>query len=206
MWEILASGGWLMLPILGCSVAALAIIIERAWSLRENRLFPEEIRNTASQIVLNPHLTEDQILRLKGHSALGQVLAAGLEHREALDTDIAGELEHAGRGAVLEMERHLNLLGIISAITPLLGLLGTVIGMIKVFSVIVAAGVGNPEILAGGISEALVTTAAGLVVAIPSLFCYRVFQRKVDVLTARLQEEAKHILHMISNRKTAEAH
>lgn len=205
MFEILASGGWLMLPIIGCSIVALAIIIERTWSLRESRLFPEEIRSTASQIANHPRLTDDQIERLKSHSALGQLLAAGLQRREQDAVEIADELEHAGRGAVLEMERHLNLLGIISAITPLLGLLGTVIGMIKVFSVIVAAGVGNPETLAGGISEALVTTAAGLIVAIPSLFCYRLFQRKVDVLTARLQEEAKHFLHIISGRQSTAA-
>ena len=138
---------------------------------------------------------------LRDSSPLGRILAAGLVNMQH-DREIMKEaIEETGRQVVLELERFLNTLGTIASITPLLGLLGTVIGMIKVFSAITAQGVGNPAVLAGGISEALITTAAGLSVAIPSLMFYRYFRGKVDMLVIRMEEESLKLVEVIHGER-----
>jgi biopolymer transport protein ExbB len=123
-------------------------------------------------------------------SPLGQVLAAGLASRNAPREVMKEAIEDAGRHVVHDLERYLNPLGTIAAITPLLGLLGTVSGMIRAFTAITAQGVGNPTVLAGGIAEALITTAAGLTVAIPSLIAYRFLRGRVDGLVVMIEKEA----------------
>jgi len=135
-------------------------------------------------------LNDEHLKELQSSSPLGSVLAAGIancsQNREVMKESI----EDTGRHVVHELERYLNTLGTIAAITPLLGLLGTVIGMIKVFATITTQGVGNPGALAGGISQALITTAAGLSVAIPTLMFYRYFRGKVRMLVLRMEQEA----------------
>ena len=190
MLELVKSGGWLMAPIILCSIAAMAIIIERLWSLQRERVVPEDLVARAWRWIMTEELTDERIQALREGSPLGQVLAAGLDSRD-LDRELMKEsVEEVGRHVVHELERYLNALGTIAAITPLLGLLGTVIGMIKVFAVITAQGVGEPRLLAGGISEALITTAAGLTVAIPSLLFYRVLRGRVDALVVTMEKEA----------------
>lgn len=190
MLELVKSGGWLMAPIILCSIAAMAIIIERLWSLQRERVVPEDLVARAWRWVMTEELTDERIQALREGSPLGRVLAAGLDSRD-LDRELMKEsVEEVGRHVVHELERYLNALGTIAAITPLLGLLGTVIGMIKVFAVITAQGVGEPRLLAGGISEALITTAAGLTVAIPSLLFHRVLRGRVDALVVTMEKEA----------------
>ena len=190
MLELVKSGGWLMVPIILCSVAAMAIIVERLWSLQRERVVPQDLVSRAWEWARTGELTEERIQALRDGSPLGRILAAGLAGRH-LDRELMKEyIEEIGRHVAHELERHLNALGTIAAIAPLLGLLGTVIGMIKVFAVITAQGVGEPRILAGGISEALVTTAAGLTVAIPSLLFHRVLRRRVDELVVTMEQEA----------------
>jgi biopolymer transport protein ExbB len=188
--EIIQSGGWLMWPILACSVAALAIIIERLWALRRKRVLPtgliEQIRTwEASGRVVNQDLES-----LATGSPLGKVVAAGLLNQGKGRELVRESIEETGRHVVHELERYLNSLGTIASITPLLGLLGTVVGMIRVFNKITLQGVGDPSVLSGGISEALITTAAGLTVAIPSLMFYRYFRGRVDEFVVGMEQEA----------------
>ena len=190
MLQLVKSGGWLMVPIILCSVAAMAIIVERLWSLQRERVVPEDLVARVWEWVRTGELTEERIQALREGSPLGRILAAGLAGRH-LDRQLMKEyIEEIGRHVAHELERYLNALGTIAAIAPLLGLLGTVIGMIKVFAVITAQGVGEPRVLAGGISEALVTTAAGLTVAIPSLLFHRILRRRVDELVVTMEQEA----------------
>ena len=190
MLELVKAGGWLMVPILLCSVVAMAIIAERFWTLQTRRIAPSNLVVQVWQWAKTGHLSEERIRNLRRGSPLGRVLAAGLANRDR-DRDIMKEsIEDVGRHVVHELERYLNALGTIASIAPLLGLLGTVIGMIKVFAVITTQGIGDPGVLAGGISEALITTAAGLSVAIPSLLFYRYFRGRVDELVVTMEQEA----------------
>ena len=197
MLEIIKAGGWLMLPILACSVVASGIIMERLWSLRRPRVAPKHLVSQIWQWQCCNQLSETHIEHVRETSPLGRVLAAGLLNRNHSREVMRESIEDVGRHVTLELERFLNTLGTIAAITPLLGLLGTVIGMIKVFTVITAQGVGNPAVLAGGISEALVTTAAGLAVAIPSLMFYRYFRGKVASLVVDMEEQAIKLVEVI---------
>ncbi|HEY5622147.1 MAG TPA: MotA/TolQ/ExbB proton channel family protein, partial [Gammaproteobacteria bacterium] len=157
------------------------------------------------QWVKSNQLDRQHIQSLHQSSPLGQVLAAGLSSRD-LGRDLAKEsIEDTGRHVVHELERYLNPLGTIAAISPLLGLLGTVIGMVKVFAAITVHGVGNPAVLAGGISEALITTAAGLTVAIPSLIGYRYLRGRVDGLVVRMEKEAMKFLEALVQHQSSEA-
>ena len=149
----------------------------------------------------NDELTEQNIQELANSSPLGKVLAAGLVNRHHPREIMKESIEDTGRQVVVELERYLNTLGTIASITPLLGLLGTVIGMIKVFAAITAHGVGNPSVLAGGISEALITTATGLSVAIPSLIFYRFFRGKVDELVLKMEEEALKVVDVMHGER-----
>ena len=199
MLELVKSGGWLMAPIILCSIAAMAIIVERLWSLQRERVVPEDLVAHAWQWATTGELTEERIQALREGSPLGRILAAGLASRD-LDREFMKEsIEEVGRHVAHELERYLSALGTIAAITPLLGLLGTVIGMIKVFAVITAQGVGEPRMLAGGISEALITTAAGLTVAIPSLLFHRVLRGRVDELVVTMEQKALELMGALQN-------
>jgi biopolymer transport protein ExbB len=206
VFEMVQAGGWLMLPIMLCSVIALAIVGERFWSLQSKRINPATLVNQVWQWYKSDNLTDHNIEALASSSPLGRVLAAGLVNRHHPREIMKESIEDTGRQVVVELERYLNTLGTIASITPLLGLLGTVIGMIKVFAAITAHGVGNPSVLAGGISEALITTAAGLSVAIPSLIFYRYFRGKVDELVIKMEEESLKIVDVMhGDRETGKA-
>lgn len=205
MFEMVQAGGWLMLPILLCSVIALAIVGERFWSLQQKRINPATLVSQVWQWYQSDNLTDQNIEALAKTSPLGRVLAAGLVNRHHPREIMKESIEDTGRQVVVELERYLNTLGTIASITPLLGLLGTVIGMIKVFAAITTHGVGDPSVLAGGISVALITTAAGLSVAIPSLIFYRYFRGKVDELVIKMEEEALKIVDVMhGDRETGQ--
>ncbi len=197
MFELIKNGGWMMLPIIMCSIAAMAIVGERFWSLRRRRILPVDLVPKIWQLHRENKIDAVTLRRIKVSSPLGAVLSAGLANsrhgREMMKTSI----EEAGRQEVHALEKYLNSLGTIASITPLLGLLGTVIGMIKVFTAIMVNGISDPGILAGGISEALITTAAGLTVAIPSLIFHRYFERLVDEYVVRMEEEALHLIDVM---------
>lgn len=197
MFEIIRAGGWLMFPILACSVVALAIIAERFWALRRKRVVPGGLVAQVKTWARQHQLDDAHIKAIGSNSPLGRVLAAGLVNRGHPREMMKESIEDVGRHVVLDLERFLNTLGTIAVITPLLGLLGTVIGMIKVFNAITVHGVGNAGILAGGISEALITTAAGLSVAIPTLIFVRFFHGRIDELVVTMEQEALKMVEVL---------
>ena len=202
MFELGKAGGWLMLPIIACSVVALAIVIERFWSLQPKRVLPPDLLPQIWKWSRENKLNEDRVREVQISSPLGRVLAAGLQNRTR-DRDIMRDsIEEVGRHVAHELERFLNTLGTIAAISPLLGLLGTVVGMIEVFATITNVGVGDPAELAGGISQALITTAAGLVVAIPSLMFARYFRGQVDTLVVGMEQEAIKLVEVMNHSRT----
>lgn len=190
MFELVKSGGWLMLPIILCSIISISIIAERFWSLRREKVLPEHLVANVWNAVKKDSLSRAEIEAIGKESALGRILSAGLLSRNESRERIKERIEERGREVVHDMERFLNTLGTIASISPLLGLLGTVIGMISVFAAITQHGVGDPSALAGGISQAMITTAAGLTVAIISLVFYRYFRRKVDGIVVIMEREA----------------
>lgn len=179
-----------MVPIILCSVIAAAICVERFWTLRSNQIAPKNLLTQVWNWIRNNEFDNQRLRELRVGSPLGQILAAGISSSTMGRDGMKESIEEVAGHVVHELERYLNTLGTVAAITPLLGLLGTVIGMIKVFTAIRLEGAGNAAVLAGGISEALITTAAGLTVAIPSLFFFRFFQRRVDELVVNMEQEA----------------
>lgn len=204
MLEIILAGGWLMVPILLCSTLAVAIVIERFWSLRRSRVIPDGVSEMVEGWASREELDLRHLNQLRSGSALGRVLAAALSNRNRPRDLIKEAVEDTGRHVVHELERFLNTLGTIAGIAPLLGLLGTVIGMIKVFSAIMIHGVGNANELAGGISEALITTAAGLTVAIPAYFFYRYFRGVVAEFVISMEQRAISLIEAIERGNLAQ--
>ena len=192
-----------MLPIIACSVVSLAIILERSLALRRKVVLPEGLVLDVDRALKQGRIDPDRIALLRRGSSLGQVLAAGLASADYAPERISEALEEAGRHVAHDFERYLNALGTIAATTPLLGLLGTVIGMIKVFAAITSLGVGDPQILAGGIYEALITTAAGLSVGIPSLMFHRYFRGRINELLIEIEQHALRLLEVLRVRQGA---
>ena len=198
MFELVQAGGWLMFPIMLCSIIAAAICIERLWTLRQEQIVQKNLLAQVWDCIRTNVLDSRKLLELKAGSPLGQILAAGISNHRRGREQMKESIEEVANQVVHELERYLNALGTVAAITPLLGLLGTVIGMIKVFAAIRLEGAGNAAVLAGGISEELITTAAGLTVAIPSLFFYRFFQRRVDELVITMEQEALKLVEVLN--------
>ena len=201
MLELIKSGGFLIWPLLLCSIISLAIIAERFWSLQTKRIISTNLVIKVWEWNKKGVLDARHIEELRKDSPLGKVLAAGLVNRKH-DREVMKEsIEEVGHHVAHDLERFLNTLGTIASISPLLGLLGTVVGMIKVFAVITAQGVGDPSVLAEGISEALITTAVGLTVAIPSLMFYRYFRGRVDELVVTMEQEALKMVEVMHGER-----
>ena len=201
MFEFVRAGGWMMLPILICSVVAMAIVLERFWSLQTRRVTPENLAIQVWQWARSGVLDDKRVAALRKESPLGRVLAAGLVNREYEREVMKESIEEVGRHVIYELGRYLNTLGTIAAISPLLGLLGTVIGMIKVFAAITNEGIGDATVLAGGISEALLTTAAGLSVAIPTLMFHRFFRSRVEGYVVTMEQEALKLVEVLDGSR-----
>lgn len=190
MFELVKTGGWVMWPIILCSIAAMAIIGERLWSLQRKYVTPASLMPQVREWLSSNELDSARIELLRNSSPLGKILAAGLLNRNHSREVIKEAIEDAGRHTVPDLEKFLNTLGTIAAITPFLGLFGTVIGMIDMFAGISTQGIGDPAVVAGGIAKALVTTAAGIAVAIPSVMFYRFFRGRVNELLVDMEQEA----------------
>lgn len=194
MLELIQAGGWLMLPIILCSIIATAISIERAWMLRKSRVTPNDLLPDVWNKIKHGKIDPSLIKELRTNSPLGHILAAGLTQAKTGPENMRRGIQETASVVIHDLERYLNTLGTIAAIAPLLGLLGTVVGMIKVFSQIMLHGAGNAALLAGGISEALITTASGLTVAIPTLVMHRYFQRRIDSSVVILEQESNRLI------------
>ncbi len=190
MFDIITAGGWLMVPIIFCSILVIAIGGERYWTLNPKKIAPRHLLAQVWSWIKNNQLDASKLRELKQSSPLGRILAAGLSNSRHGRDVMKDSIQEAASQVIHDMERYLTILSTIANIAPLLGLLGTVIGMIKVFTAIMLEGTGNAGVLAGGISEALITTAAGLTVAIPAMILHRFFQRRVDTIVVTMEEEA----------------
>ncbi|NRA41813.1 MAG: MotA/TolQ/ExbB proton channel family protein [Pseudomonadales bacterium] len=189
MYEFVVAGGWMMVPILLCSIAAMAICVERIWSLSPSKIAPPHLIAQVWRWIKEDEFDVERMRKLKMSSPLGYILASGLTNSSERDT-MKESIEEAASHVIHDLERYLSPLGTIASITPLLGLLGTTVGMIKVFSEIMIKGTGDAQVLAGGISEALITTAAGLAIAIPALMMHRYFQRRIDSIVVQLEQQS----------------
>src|ERR1700743_482546 len=190
MWEIVQAGGPLMWPIILCSIVAAAIVLERLWTLQDRRVLPPDLTSKVWKLVESHQINDKIVAALEQNSPLGKLLAAGLANRDRPREILMERLEDTGRHVVYELERYLNTLGTIAGIAPLLGLLGTVTGIIRSFNAIQAGGMGDPRALSGGIAEALIATVAGLCVAIPSLIAYRYLRGRVERIVVEMEKQA----------------
>ncbi|MES2562673.1 MAG: MotA/TolQ/ExbB proton channel family protein [Pseudomonadota bacterium] len=202
MFSIIQAAGWPIWPLVLCSVIALAIIGERAWSLRRGVVMRHDLLEQVLQEYRQNGVSASMITRLAADSPLGQVFAAGLRNANNSSAVMKEAIEESGRAVAIELERFLTTLGTIAAIGPLLGLFGTVIGMIEIFGSQTPQG-GNPLVLAHGISIALYNTALGLVVAVPSMVFYRYFRAKVDALLVDMELQAIKLVEIIHGERNA---
>ncbi|UTA49437.1 MotA/TolQ/ExbB proton channel family protein [Simiduia sp. 21SJ11W-1] len=204
MIEIFLSGGWLMWPILICSMAVVGITLERFWTLDAKKIAPRHLLSQVWGWIKNNQLDATKIKELKQSSQLGRILAAGLSNSRHGRDIMRDSIQEAAGEVVHTLEQYLGALATIAAVAPLLGLLGTVIGMIDVFTTITEQGTGNAGALAGGISQALITTAAGLCVAIPAMIAHRFFVRKVDSLIVIMEQESIKLVDALHSDRRVE--
>jgi len=205
VWDIVRSGGWLMAPIIICSIIAATIVVSRFLVLRTEKVIPANLVAEVWRMASTKQLTEEKVRALQAESPLGRIFAAGLLNRQGNREQMKISIEEVGAHVAHDLDRYLNALGSIAVVTPLLGLLGTVLGMISVFTDITSMGVGNPTQLAGGISQALVTTAGGLMVGIPSLLFHRYFRRRVDGLVVGMEKESLKLIDVLQRRTVTRA-
>jgi biopolymer transport protein ExbB len=197
MYELFLKGGILMYPIAFCSIIAVGIFLERIWVLRRGRVLPRDFLIEVEDLVMRRKRPEAISLCKRNNSSIAHVVRVGIENYGKRRDVIKEKIEEVGRREAASLERYINVIGTIAGISPLLGLLGTVSGMIKSFNIISMQGVADPTSLAGGISEALITTAAGLVVAIPTFVIYRYLTNKADSLILEMEENSIRMVDLV---------
>jgi len=190
MLEYLMAGGLIIIPLILSSIVAMVVIFSLFLTLKKSKVLPNGVAATATKLALSGKVTPEHIKQIRDGSLLGRVLATGLESLGQPRHMMKESIEESGRHVIHSMDKYMTTLGTVAAIAPLLGLLGTVVGMISVFSVITAQGVGSPTELAGGISQALVTTAFGITIAVPSLIFHRYFRGKINDYAIEMEKEA----------------
>lgn len=204
MYEIILAGGWLMIPILACSIGVIAIVFERYWTLNQAKILPPGLLQQTWDDYRNQRLKGEKLVELRNNSPLGEIFAAGLANARHGRAVMKDAMEDAGNKVAHDMGRFLSTLGTIATISPLLGLLGTVLGMIDVFTEIMISGTGNAGVLAGGISKALITTASGLTVAIPAMIFHRHFERLIEGMVVDLEQQATRLVDAVYSDKNVE--
>ncbi|KAF7598192.1 MAG: flagellar motor protein MotA [Candidatus Dactylopiibacterium carminicum] len=203
MLEIIRGAGWPIYPLLLASVVALALIIERGISLRRNAIVPPGLLDKLLVDLRKGGASEELVARLQAHSPLGRVLAAGLRNMRATREVMKESIEEAGRAVAHELERYLTTLGTIATVAPLMGLFGTVVGMIEIFAAADPGGGGgtDPQQLAHGISIALYNTGFGLLIAIPALIAYRHFRALVDSIVVDMEQQAVRMVEVLHSER-----
>ena len=199
MWELVKAGGIMMIPIILCSIVAMGIIIERLMVLRTSKVAPAALMSTVWGWFKVGEINQTRLEQIRKDSPLGKILAAGLAAAHRGRDQMKEAVEEAGGFVIHELERYLNTLGTIAAIAPLLGLLGTIFGLIEIFSAFLSDGSPDASKLAGGIAMALVTTASGLIVAIPAVFFHRFLLRRVDDLVIVMEQDVTKLIDAVEN-------
>ena len=199
------AGGWLMIPLVMSSLVAIAVILALFMTLKKDKVIPDGLADKAQKLAKSGKMTQGHIDQISEGSLLGGVLATGLQSLGQPRHVMKENIEEAGRHAIHKMDKYMTTLGTVAAIAPLLGLLGTVVGMIVVFNEMLRqGGVGNPADLAGGISQALVTTAFGISIAVPALIFHRFFRSKINDYAIEMEKQAIRLLEVVNiqNRRT----
>jgi biopolymer transport protein ExbB len=204
MFDFIVKGGPVMIPIIFGSIVALAIVIERLINLRENKIIPQDFFTRVKGLLLEGHINEVLSICSKSNKPIAKVIEAGIMKYYFGRDEIKEAIEDAGRHEIAAVEKYLNVLSTIAAVEPLLGLLGTVTGMIRTFNVITTEGMGQADKLAGGIGEALITTAAGLAIAIPTLVLYNLFMDKADRLILKMEKSSMELTEILSQGQREE--
>ena len=189
MSDIFIAGGWFMWPLLVCSITIISISIERFWILQERLVSPSGLDKQVKNLIDRDLLDDYQERAIADISSLGDLLITVHKYKELSRDLLESKLEEKSIEIKYKLERNLSMLGVVSTISPLLGLLGTVVGMITVFSTFQSSGAASPDLLASGISQALITTAFGLMIAVPGLIFHRHFEQKVNKLMILLQSK-----------------
>lgn len=204
MLELFRQGGWLMWPLLVCSILMFVIVLERFWNLRTDRVVPRHLLNDVWSLLKVNELNPNRLRQLEESSSLGTFLSAGLQvylqYRTNCKDLMKERMNEVGRLELVKLERYLSALGTIAAISPLLGLLGTVFGIIEVFAAITSQGLGDTTQMAAGIAQALITTAAGLLVGIPALIFHRYFNRVIDRHLAAMEQDGIKLVDALATR------
>jgi biopolymer transport protein ExbB len=203
MWEMILAGRYMMIPIAIASFVGLAVIIERWMVLRKGSIIFPEIAEAVETLPASPSLSVAYAICERRPGPFANVVTAGLDHADNDWTIIRDVLEEAGRQEATRLTRRLGVLETVAAVSPLLGLLGTVIGMIRVFGSVSQTGLNNPEVLSAGISEAMVTTAAGLIIGIPALVAYNWLNGRADRIIFDLEYYSSKVLDTLRRRQTA---
>lgn len=206
MLSFLAKGGVLMVPLFICSILSIAVIIEKLITLRARKVLPPEVEKIVQNFSSEEDINLVSSVCEQNKSLLARIILIVLNHRKLPYNRMKEEIENNVRQELRSLEKRLGILETIAAVSPILGLLGTVVGMIKVFSVITSQGVGNASALSGGISEALITTAFGLTVAIPALICYNYFTRKSEDLILDIEDVINNLIKKIGHTKKENDH
>jgi biopolymer transport protein ExbB len=201
VFALIQAAGWPIWPIILASVIGMGIIGERLWALRVEMVAPRDLLPKVVQEYQKSGVNKDMLVHLGQHSPLGQILAAGLRNHKSSREVMKGSLEEAGRAVAHDLDRYLTTLGTIASMSPLLGLFGTVVGMIEIFGSSSPAGGSNPAQLAHGISVALYNTAFGILVAVPSMIFYRYFRAKVDALVIEMELQALKLVETIHGER-----
>lgn len=202
MFAIIQAAGWPIWPLLLTSILAVAFIIERSIALRRSKIVPAGLLQSVMADYRQSGVNDEMLARLANHSPLGRVLAAGLRNVKSTREVMKEAIEEAGRGVTHELERFLTSLGTIASIAPLMGLFGTVVGMIEIFGSSTGSG-NNPQQLAHGISVALYNTGFGLIIAIPAMIFYRHFRALVDSLVIDMEQQAVKLVELVHGQRSA---
>lgn len=200
MWDIIIAAGWPIWPLIATSVFGVAIILERFWSLRESYVIPQNLMEDVKKLVGSGSIKRDAVEALRANSPLGEIMAVAIENQNSSLEIIKDSIEEAGSQVSYKLERYLGALSTISTVAPLLGLFGTIIGMVELFSSFTSSG-HDVAVFARGISIALYNTAGGIVVAVPAMIAFRFFRSKVDHLVNEMEQQALHLVEIMRGER-----
>ena len=200
MWDIIIAAGWPIWPLIATSVFGVAIILERFWSLRESYVIPQNLMEDVKKLVGSGSIKRDAVEALRANSPLGEIMAVAIENQNSSLEIIKDSIEEAGSQVSYKLERYLGALSTISTVAPLLGLFGTIIGMVELFSSFTSSG-HDVAVFARGISIALYNTAGGIVVAVPAMIAFRYFRSKVDHLVNEMEQQALHLVEIMRGER-----